>query len=75
MPWICHYKLFLILVWIFITNDDVDNENLDLTDPASSILTISTMDMVSQNYEAQILIAIDVRYLPLDMCFQSKQRQ
>ena len=28
--WLCHNKLFLILMWIFITNDDVDNENLDL---------------------------------------------
>ena len=38
-----------MLVWIFIiTNDDVNNENLDLRGPASSIL-ISTMDMVSQN--------------------------
>ena len=42
-------KLFLILVWIFITNVDVNNENLELNCPASSILTISTMDMVSQN--------------------------
>ena len=41
-----------MLVWIFIiTNDDVNNENLDLRGPASSILTISTMDMVSQNLE------------------------
>ena len=32
-----------------ITNDVVNNENLDLYGPASSILTISTMDMVSQN--------------------------
>ena len=49
MPWICHNKPFLILVWKFITNDDVDNENFDLHGPASSILTISTMDMVSLN--------------------------
>ena len=41
--------MFLIHVWIFITNDDVNNENLDLHGPASSILTISAMDMVSQN--------------------------
>ena len=34
-----------------ITNDDVNYENVDLHGPASSILTISTMDMVSQNYE------------------------
>ena len=33
-------------MWIFITNDDVNNENLDLHGPASSILTISTMDIV-----------------------------
>ena len=44
-----HWKLLLILVWTFITNDDVDKENLDLHVPASSILTISTMDMVGQN--------------------------
>ena len=43
------YETVLILVWIFIANDDVNNENLDLYGPASSILTISTMDMVSQN--------------------------
>ena len=50
MPQICRNKRFLMLVWIFIiTNDDVNNENLDLRGPASSILTISTMDMVSQN--------------------------
>ena len=38
-------------MWIFITNDDTYNENLDLHGPVSSILTISTMDMVSQNQE------------------------
>ena len=38
----------LVLISI-ITNDDVYNENLDLHGPASSILTISTLDMVSQN--------------------------
>ena len=43
------YQTVLILVWILMTNDDVNNENLDLHGPASSILTISTMDMVSQN--------------------------
>ena len=43
------YKLFIILVWIFITNDDINNDNLDLHGPTSSILTISTLDMVSQN--------------------------
>ena len=32
-----------------ITNDDVNNEHLDLHGPANSILTISTLDMVSQN--------------------------
>ena len=42
-------KLLLVLVWIFITNDDVHNENLDLHGLVSSILTISTMDTVSQN--------------------------
>ena len=30
-------------------DDDVDNDNLDLHSPTSSILTISTLDMVSQN--------------------------
>ena len=49
MPYICHNKLFLILVCMFITNDDINNENLDLDGPVSSILTKSTMDMVSQN--------------------------
>ena len=39
----------LIIVWIFITNDDVDYENLHLHGSTSSILTISTMDRVSQN--------------------------
>ena len=43
--------MFLILVGIFITNDDVNNENLDLHGPTISILTISTIDMVSENYE------------------------
>ena len=42
--------MFLILVWIFITNDDVNSENLGLHGPASAFLTISTTDMVSQNY-------------------------
>ena len=41
--------MFLILVWIFITNDDVNNDNLDLHGPTISILTISTLGMVSQN--------------------------
>ena len=36
-------------MWTFITNDDVDNENLDLPVPGRFILTISTMDMVGQN--------------------------
>ena len=56
MPWIWHNKLFLILVCIFITNDYVNNENLDLHGPAISILTISTIDMVSQNYKFLKLI-------------------
>ena len=63
MPYICHTKLFEILVWIFITNDDVNNENLDLHGRGNSILTMSTMDMVSKKLGisiAQILIALDV---------------
>ena len=49
MPHIWHNKLFLILVWIYITIDDVNNENLDLHGPTISILTISTIHMVSEN--------------------------
>ena len=45
----CHNEIFLIVVLIFITNDDVNSENLVLYGPASAILTISTTDMVSQN--------------------------
>ena len=41
--------MFLILVWIFITNYDVNNDNLDMHGPTISILTISTLGMVSQN--------------------------
>ena len=51
---ICHKyaitNFFLFLINSKLTaNDDVNNENLDLHGPASSMLTISTMGMVSQN--------------------------
>ena len=35
-------------MWTFIIIDDINDENLDLHGAASSILTISTMDMMSQ---------------------------
>ena len=44
-----YQTVFNSCVDIYYKNDDVNDENLDLHGPASSILTISTMDMVSQN--------------------------
>ena len=58
---------------IFITNDDINDENLDLY---FCILTISTMDMVSQSKEflqLKILITIDVRYLYVDIFFNASK--